>query len=173
MTNPALNRLSRRAVLVLGGSALLSACASTIPPLPAKVSDRPEDLSREQIVSTINAVRRANGASAWAYNPLLESAARSQARLMASKDTLSHDLGVTLRQRVTEAGYILAVGENVAKGYKTLPAAIEGWLASQGHRNTLLSNRFTEFGLAFARTGSGKLYWALIAGGPYEAWAQA
>lgn len=171
MSNPATYRLSRRAVLVLGAGAALSACASTIPPLPAKVSDRPEDLSREQIVSTINAVRRANGSGAWTYNPQLESAARAQARLMASKDTLSHNLGVTLRQRVTDAGYLYAVGENVAKGYKTLPTTIEGWLASQGHRNTLLSTRFTEFGLAFARTGSGKLYWALIAGGPYEAWS--
>lgn len=157
-------------MLVLGAASLLSACASTIPPLPAKVSDRPEDLTREQIVSTINAVRRANGAGNWTYNPQLESAARSQARLMAGQDKLSHNLGTTLRQRVNAAGYHLAVGENVAKGYPTLPAAIEGWLASQGHRNTLLSAKFTEFGLAFARTNSGRLYWALIAGGPFEPW---
>jgi uncharacterized protein YkwD len=165
-----MTQFSRRTILMLGSAALLSACASTIPPLPAKVSDRPEDLTREQIVSTINAVRRANGSGPWTYNPALESAARSQARLMASQDTLSHDLGTTLRQRVSAAGYQLAVGENVAKGYKTLPEAIEGWLASQGHRNTLLSSKFTEFGLAFARTGSGKLYWAMIAGGPFQAW---
>lgn len=164
---------TRRAALALAAASLLSACASTIPPLPATVSDRPEDLTRDQIVATINAVRRSNGVGNWGYNAQLEAAARSQARLMARQDKLSHDLGVTLRQRVSEAGYLLAVGENVAKGYKTLPAAIEGWLASQGHRNTLLSNRFTEFGLAFARTNSGKLYWALIAGGPYEAWLQA
>ncbi len=161
---------SRRAVIALGAASLLAACSSTMPVLPAKMSDRPEDLSRDEIVSTINAVRKANGAAPWTYNPALETAARSQARLMARQDKLSHDLGVTLRQRVTEAGYALAVGENVAKGYKTLPATIDGWLASQGHRNTLLSPRFTEFGLAFARTSSGKLYWALIAGGPFEAW---
>ncbi len=161
---------SRRAFIVLGTASLLSACASTMPPLPAKLSDRPEDLTRDQILTAINEVRRANGAPAWTYNAALESAARSQARLMARQDKLSHDLGVTLRQRVTEAGYALAVGENLAKGYKTLPETIDGWLNSQGHRNTLLSPRFREFGLAFARTGSGKLYWAMIAGGPYEAW---
>ncbi|MFD1253078.1 MULTISPECIES: CAP domain-containing protein [Devosia] len=165
-----MTQFSRRAVLVLGAAALLSACSATIPPLPASTSNRPEDLTREQIVAAINAVRKANGAPAWSYNPRLETAARSQARLMASKDTLSHDLGVTLRQRVTEAGYLGAVGENVAKGYKTLPDVIEGWLASQGHRNTLLSPKFIEFGLATARTGSGKLYWAMIAGGSFDAW---
>lgn len=163
---------SRRAFLALGATGLLAACASTMPPLPAKMSDRPEDLTREQIVSAINAVRSANGAPSWTYNVALETAARSQARLMARQDKLSHDLGVTLRQRVSEAGYVLAVGENLAKGYKTLPETIDGWLASQGHRNTLLSPKFLEFGLAFARTNSGKLYWTMIAGGPYEAWRQ-
>lgn len=162
--------LTRRAVLGLGTAALLSACAATIPPLPAATDNRPESLSREQILAAINAVRKANGAPPWSYNPRLETAARAQARLMAGKDTLSHDLGTTLRQRVTEAGYLGAVGENVAKGYKTLPDVIEGWLASQGHRNTLLSPKFVEFGLATARTGSGKLYWALIAGGSFDAW---
>jgi len=161
---------SRRAFLVLGAAALVSACSATIPPLPAATSNRPENLSRDQILSAINATRKANNAPAWTYNPSLETAARAQARLMASKDTLSHDLGVTLRQRVTEAGYLGAVGENVAKGYKTLPEVIEGWLASQGHKNTLLSPKFTEFGLAVARTGSGKLYWAMIAGGSFDAW---
>lgn len=163
-------QFSRRAVLALGAASLLSACSATIPPLPAVTSNRPEDLTRDQILIAINATRKANGAPDWSYNPRLEAAARSQARLMASKDTLSHDLGTTLRQRVTEAGYLGAVGENVAKGYKTLPHVIEGWLASQGHRNTLLSPKFIEFGLATARTGSGKLYWALIAGGSFDAW---
>jgi len=165
-----MTQLSRRSVLLLGSALLLSGCASTIPPLPANTDNRPESLTREQILAAINAVRKANGAPAWTYNPRLETAARSQARLMANRDTLSHDLGVTLRQRVTEAGYLGAVGENVAKGYGTLPAVIEGWLASSGHRNTLLSPKFIEFGLAVARTGSGKIYWAMIAGGPFEAW---
>lgn len=161
---------TRRAFIALGSASVLSACAATIPAMPAAVSNRPEDLSREQITEAINAVRKANGAPPWRYNPQLETAARAQARLMANKDKLSHDLGVTLRQRVTEAGYMGAVGENVGKGYTTLPDVIEGWLASQGHRNTLLSPKFVEFGLAMARTQNGKLYWGLIAGGSFDAW---
>jgi uncharacterized protein YkwD len=164
--------LSRRAVLIAGVAVLVAACSSTtVAPLPAaRTSDRPEDLTRDDIVAAVNAVRRANGAGPWRYNPALEAAALSQARLMARQDKLSHDLGTTLRQRVTEAGYLFAVGENVAKGYQTLPATLEGWMESQGHRNTLLSTRFVEFGLAFARTNAGRPYWALIAGGPFEAW---
>ena len=89
---------------------------------------------------------------------------------MAQKNTLSHDLGVTLRERVTAAGYLGAVGENVAKGYTSLQGAIEGWMESSGHRGTLLSHRFVEFGLAVARGPGGKLYWAMIAGGSFQAW---
>lgn len=163
--------LKRRHFLVLGAAAALAACSTTVPVLP-KPASSPETLSDEEIVAAINATRRANGAPPWTYNTRLEDAARAQARLMASRDTLSHDLGTTLRERVTAAGYMGAVGENVAKGYATLPAAIEGWLGSSGHRSTLLSHRFTEFGLAAARTGSGKVYWAMIAGGSFQAWMQ-
>ena len=162
-------KIARRSFLVLASAATLSACASTIPMLP-KGSSTPENLSDDEILAAINAVRKANGAPAWTYNQRLEDAARSQARLMAQKNTLSHDLGVTLRQRVTAAGYLGAVGENVAKGYTNLQGAIEGWMNSSGHRSTLLNAKFTEFGLAVARGPSGKLYWAMIAGGSFQAW---
>jgi uncharacterized protein YkwD len=161
--------LPRRSFLVLVSAATLSACASTIPVLP-KTASTPETLSDGEILSAINAVRAVNGSPPWTYNPALENAARSQARLMAQKNTMSHDLGVTLRQRVTEAGYLGAVGENVAKGYPHLQGAIEGWMNSSGHRSTLLSRKFTEFGLAAARGSGGKVYWTMIAGGSFDAW---
>ena len=161
--------LTRRSFLVLGAATALSAC-TTIPMLPAATNNAPDSLSRDQIVAAINAVRAANGAPAWSYNSQLEAAARSQARLCAAKNTLSHDLGVTLRQRVTAAGYIGAVGENLAGGQKTLEQAITGWMNSSGHRNTLLSHKFAEFGLATATASGGKRYWAMIAGGSFDAW---
>ncbi|WP_332689303.1 CAP domain-containing protein [Devosia sp.] len=160
---------TRRGFLVLTAAAALAACSTTIPMLP-KGTSTPETLSDGEILAAINAVRKANGAPPWSYSDSLETAARSQARLMAQKNTLSHDLGVTLRERVTAAGYLGAVGENVAKGYTSLQGAIEGWMDSSGHRGTLLNHRFTEFGLAVARGPGGKLYWAMIAGGSFEAW---
>ena len=167
-----MSAFKRRHFLVLGAAATLAACSTSRVPVLPKPASSPETLSDEEILAAINATRRANGAPPWTYNTQLEQAARSHARQMASRDTLSHDLGTTLRERVTAAGYQGAVGENVAKGYTSLPAAIEGWLASPGHRSTLLSQRFTEFGLAAARTGSGKVYWAMIAGGSFQAWMQ-
>ncbi|HTN60888.1 MAG TPA: CAP domain-containing protein, partial [Devosia sp.] len=153
----------------LGVTTALSAC-TTIPSFSPATATAPEHLSRDQIITAINAVRAANGAPAWSYSPQLEAAAHAQARLMASKNSMSHDLGVTLRQRVTTAGYQGAVGENLGKGYTDLPGVIGAWMNSSGHRSTLLSPKFTEFGLATARAANGKLYWAMIAGGSFQAW---
>jgi uncharacterized protein YkwD len=166
--------LSRRGFLAFGALGLLGACTSTVPRRPASGISPPQ-LTTAQITAAVNAVRKANGRSPLGYDHRLEAAARSQAQLMAMRDQLSHDLGVTLRQRVTKVGYEGAVGENVAGGHRTLEDAIGGWLNSPAHRDTLLSDKFTEFGLAVAAVPAGKhsrygIYWAFIAGGSVEAW---
>jgi uncharacterized protein YkwD len=171
---------TRRAVLVFGAAASLSGCTSfggfgTNVPSGATA---PQQLTRAAILAAVNEARRINGNhKPMAYNTALEAAARSQANLMAQKDTLAHDLGVTLRERVTAAGYAGAVGENIAGGQQTLQQAIEGWLNSPGHRATLLSDKFVEFGLAAAHVPAGRksrfgIYWCFIAGGPFSAWIQ-
>jgi uncharacterized protein YkwD len=166
--------LSRRDLLAFTAIGLLGACTSTVPPGPARHLTPPQ-LTTAAITAAINDVRKANGRPPLIYNLHLEQAARSQAQLMARQDKLSHDLGVSLRERVTTAGYDGAVGENVAGGQRTLDEAIQGWLRSPAHRDTLLSDKFTEFGLAVAAVPEGKhsrygIYWAFIAGGSYEAW---
>lgn len=168
-----MSSLSRRGFILFGIAGALGGCTA-IGPAPG-VATSPAQLSTAAITAAINGVRKANGRPPLAYNPKLEAAARSQATLMARKDQLSHDLGVTLRQRVTAAGYDGAVGENVAGGQRTLEQAIQGWLNSPKHRETLLSTRFTEFGLAVASVDSGRksrydIYWAFIAGGDFAAW---
>jgi uncharacterized protein YkwD len=172
--------LSRRLFCLLGAGALLSGCSSAITPAsaPGPRSTPPAALSQSAILAAINGTRARHGKPPLRYSQKLEAAARSQANLMARKDQLSHNLGVTLRQRVTDAGYTGAVGENVAGGQRTLEQAIQGWLDSPAHRNTLLSTRFVEFGLAVASVPGGKksrygTYWTFIAGGSFEAWKQA
>lgn len=169
--------ITRRAFLIVGAGASLSACASIgIGTNVPSGATTPQQLTQASILAAVNEARRSNGGhQPMAYNIRLEQAARSQANLMASKDQLAHNLGVTLRERVDAAGYIGAVGENIAGGQQTLQQAIEGWLNSPGHRATLLSDKFVEFGLAVAHVPSGRksrygIYWCFIAGGPFSAW---
>lgn len=166
--------LTRRSFIVLGTASLISSCASYN---PATITP-PDGLSIASVTKAVNDVRRLYGSNPVIYSANLAGAARTQANLMVSKDQLSHNLGPTLRERVTAAGFQGAVGENVAGGHPTLEVAIQGWLDSPAHRNTLLTNKFTQFGLAVARVPGGKkhsrygIYWALVMGGDFAAWIQ-
>jgi uncharacterized protein YkwD len=162
--------LSRRGFLAFGAAALLTGCSSVgVTVTPADGGITPAELTPAVISNAINGTRKRHHAPALAYSSTLERAARKMASLMAERNQISHTLGGTLRQRVNAVDYHGAVGENLAVGYDTLEGAIEGWLKSPGHRSTLLSAKFSEFGLAAARGPRG-VFWAFIAGGDIAAW---
>jgi uncharacterized protein YkwD len=54
------------------------------------------------------------------------------------------------------------VGENLAAGPETPQEAVRGWMASAGHCQNIMDDRFTELGVAFAATRSGqaRIVWA-------------
>jgi uncharacterized protein YkwD len=97
----------------------------------------------------------------------LSEAARAHARDMAKHNMLSHQgsNGSTPSARVTREGYAWrTVGENVASGPTTAKEVMEGWLASPGHCENLMSPKFTQMGLAYvvdAKSASG-VYWAQV-----------
>jgi uncharacterized protein YkwD len=99
----------------------------------------------------------------------LTSAARTQARDMARHDMLEHtgSDGSTPDQRVTRAGYKWrTTGENIASGPTTPDEVMEGWLASPGHCENIMSPRFSEMGIAWIvdpKSTSG-VYWAQVFG---------
>ena len=99
----------------------------------------------------------------------LTSAARTQARDMAKHNMLDHtgSDGSAPDQRVTRAGYKWrATGENIASGPTTPDEVMEGWLASPGHCENLMSPRFKEMGIAWVvdpKSASG-VYWAQVFG---------
>jgi uncharacterized protein YkwD len=103
----------------------------------------------------------------------LTSAAREHARDMARHDMLEHtgSDGSQPDQRVTRAGYKWrATGENIASGPTTPEEVMEGWLASPGHCENLMSPRFTEMGIAWVvdpKSQSG-VYWAQVFGARRE-----
>jgi uncharacterized protein YkwD len=127
-------------------------------------------------MTSINAARQRNGGhKPLAYNAKLEAACKTQIGLMIQKDQLAHDLGMKPRARTNQAGYVGAIGENLAGGQATLEGAIEGWLNSPGHRSTLLNDKFVEFGLAVGAVPAERhsrygIYWCFLAGGPVENW---
>ncbi|QEO10849.1 hypothetical protein FLP23_09295 [Protaetiibacter larvae] len=50
-------------------------------------------------------------------------------------------------------------GENIAWGYGSASAVVEGWMGSAGHRANILNGGYTLHGACSAAGGDGRLYW--------------
>ena len=64
--------------------------------------------------------------------------------------------------RMTREGYIWrAAGENIAAGYTTTRAVVNGWLASPGHCRNIMSANFKNVGVGYgySATSTYKHYW--------------
>ncbi len=74
--------------------------------------------------------------------------------------------GSSAGDRIALAGFSASTwGENVAAGYSSTAAVLDGWMASSGHRDNILGDGFTAIGVASARSGDGTLYWTMVLAG--------
>ena len=61
--------------------------------------------------------------------------------------------------RTREAGYAAdSVGENIARGQRSVEEVMEGWMASPEHKKNILDPKFTEagFGVALGKMPGGR-----------------
>ena len=49
-----------------------------------------------------------------------------------------------------------SAGENIAKGYATPQAVVNGWMNSSGHRANILNASYTHIGVGYVAGGN---YW--------------
>lgn len=96
----------------------------------------------------------------------LESAAVSQATYMAAAAKMKHTTGWgrDFATRMRKAGVEAPAAENLAHGRMEPQRLFAMWMASKGHRSNMLDPRFSRYGLAYAATGDGQRYWALVLG---------
>jgi uncharacterized protein YkwD len=93
-----------------------------------------------------------NAAPALTVSPQLRCAARLHAKDMQDKNYFSHTSldGTTFSQRITAAGFAWrSAGENIAAGYPSPQAVVDGWVASPGHCQNLMNPAFTQLGVGF------------------------
>jgi uncharacterized protein YkwD len=112
-------------------------------------------------------------APALAWNNRLTEAAAVHSNDMVTANFFDHtgSGGSTAGSRVTAAGYNWrTVGENIAAGYPTVNAVVDGWIGSEGHCANLLNAAFTEVGLACV-TGTAAnpygTYWTMDLARPF------
>jgi uncharacterized protein YkwD len=137
----------------------------------------------EEVLTLVNAARAAGHdcdskgnfgpAPPLTMNASLRCAARKHAADMSMRDYFDHVSpdGEDFVARIAQAGYgsYAQIGENIAGGLDldNAKAAVDGWLASDGHCANIMNEFYTEFGAA-AYEGSGKLtfYWVQEFGRP-------
>ena len=96
------------------------------------------------------------------WNDKLAKAAYDHSVDMKLNDYFSHTglNGSNPGQRITAAGYIWKTyGENIANGYASEQAVMNGWLGSEGHCKNIMNGSFKEMGAG--REGN---YWTQIFG---------
>jgi uncharacterized protein YkwD len=47
-----------------------------------------------------------------------------------------------------------SAGENIAKGYRTPQAVVDGWMNSPGHRANILNGSYTHIGVGYVSGGN-------------------
>lgn len=103
-------------------------------------------------------------APALAWNSKLEAAALAHSQDMAKNNFFSHtgSDGSSAGTRITRAGYVWwTYGENIAAGYSTESAVMNGWLNSPGHCANIMNVKFKDVGVASATGGTYGIYWTM------------
>ncbi|MDX5475328.1 MAG: CAP domain-containing protein [Bacillaceae bacterium] len=109
-----------------------------------------EEGTNEQIIDFTNIIRQRFGLTPVEWDDETAKVAYSHSKDMSVNDFFSHTSPTTggLSERLTESQILYRLaGENIAAKYVDGLAAVEGWLNSEGHRNTLLNERFTHLGV--------------------------
>ncbi|GLZ75683.1 hypothetical protein Afil01_04900 [Actinorhabdospora filicis] len=136
--------------------------------------DEPEDtgprtemqkLAAEAIRLT-NVERAKAGCGEVEENAKLTAAAQGHSEDMARNNYFDHTSqdGRSPWDRSRAQGYNDAIGENIAAGYTTAKAVLEGWMNSEGHRANILNCDAKAIGLGVARYNGGQLYWTQMFG---------
>lgn len=124
-----------------------------------------EESSPAELISSF---RLKHGEVRVTTDAALNRIALEQARAMAAKDRLDHDVLGSFSSRVapSRAG---RAAENIAYGYESFDKTLEQWIGSSEHRKNLLLHNASRIGIASARDPSGhRTYWAMEIAGDYE-----
>jgi uncharacterized protein YkwD len=160
----------------LGAALALAACASDQVPSgqPSFYRNLAQggQLDAAAAASMISGFRQNNGLGPVTLDPDLTRMAEAQARAMATKDKLDHNVAGSFKDRLRKSGYNARVGaENIGAGYHTLAEAFSGWRDSPPHKANMLLRGATKMGIAAVHVPNTKykVFWALILAAPDDA----
>jgi uncharacterized protein YkwD len=136
-------------LLALGA---LGCSAVSLPPDPAPTAAPSRPGPAAEVVSLTNARRAAAGCGPVASQPQLTRAAQIHADDMAANDYFAHSSqdGRAPWDRARQQGFTgRGIGENIARGYATPRAVVDGWMGSSGHRANIENCAYRSIGVGY------------------------
>lgn len=115
------------------------------------------DISVEKLLALTNEKRTGSRLPKLVLNEQLSQAAAQKVSDMFAKEYWAHNSpdGRTPWVFIRNAGYdYVYAGENLAKGFENSEEVVRAWMASQSHRENMLSTNYSEIGFA---VGKGRL----------------
>ena len=112
-----------------------------------------------EVIRLVNEIRRSNGLKPLTANWELSRIARYKSEDMSNNRYFSHTSPTygTPFQMIKAFGLSYrSAGENIAYGYGTPAAVVNGWMNSSGHRANILNASYTQIGVGYCAGGN---YW--------------
>ncbi len=125
-----------------------------IPQLDSSVSSY-----EAEVVRLVNSIRQKNGLQPLSVNWEISRVARYKSQDMLDNGYFSHTSPTygSPFQMIKAFGLSYRnAGENIAKGYASPQAVVNGWMNSSGHRANILSASYTQIGVGYVSQGN---YW--------------
>ena len=113
----------------------------------------------KEVVRLVNKERTSRGLSPLTQNWELSRVARYKSQDMKEKKYFSHTsptYGSPFEMIRSFGISYRTAGENIARGYATPKAVVDGWMNSSGHRANILNSSFKEIGVGYVPDGN---YW--------------
>lgn len=128
-------------------------------PLPSVI-----DVSQNAVetINLVNKERTGKGVKALSHDLELSKIAQIKAEDMAKLDYFEHispTYGTVGEMLATFKYTWTAYGENIAMGYETPKATVNGWINSPGHYKNMMNTNFTNIGSGYATSSDGTTYW--------------
>jgi uncharacterized protein YkwD len=129
----------------------------SLTPTPTARASTGSPTLESAVLSLTNAERAKVGCQPLRSNSPLTKAARRHSQFMADTGRHGHD-GIgdgSMQSRIDAVGYRWrGIGENIAWGYRTAAAVMDGWMHSSGHRANILNCAYRDIGIGVDTGGT-------------------
>lgn len=112
-----------------------------------------------EVIRLVNEIRQENGLKPLTTNWELSRVARYKSQDMLDNRYFSHTsptYGSPFQMIKAFGLSYRSAGENIAMGYSTPQAVVNGWMNSSGHRANILNASYTQIGVGYVAQGH---YW--------------